>query len=168
MNATMPLAELLISGDQLVLRPRSFARLMLTDFVVPLGELTSGARLRGQFMTSGVVLRLRDGNEAYFWTLSQQDAVLARLHAHGVLIDPETRPATFALRPWRQERSTSSDSSGVQPALIRFMPVSLVLGLALCAFLLTRPGIGPGRWLLVPFWIAAFAYNVRLWLRARR
>lgn len=168
MNATMPLAEMLVGRDQLVLRPRAFARLVLTDFVVPLGQLASAARLRGQLMTSGVALRLRDGNEAYFWTLSQQDAVLEALRARGVSVEAEKRSATAALRPWRQQRTSSSESWGVQPALVRLMPVSLLLGLFLSVFFLTRPDNGPERWVLGPVWAAALLFTGRQWWRSRR
>src|SRR5580692_11227176 len=97
LNATVPLARLTIGMEDLRIRLRSFARVMFSDFEVPLDEINSAFRLRGTFMASGVGFELSDGQLAYFWTLGDKDRILAVLRQRGVRIDPVPRRAIGSL-----------------------------------------------------------------------
>ena len=97
LNATLPLAPLVIGDSTLQLQPRWFGKLMFSDFEVPLNKITAAFPLTSSFMAAGVGFQLSDGQLAYFWTLSNQQRVLAVLQQHGVPIDPEPRPARGSL-----------------------------------------------------------------------
>jgi hypothetical protein len=86
MNATWPLAVLeLVDGEVTVrVRPAVLTRLFRIErFTVECVDLAEAAPVRGRLPgTSGVLLRSRDGNSAYFWT-GHREPILTALAAEG-------------------------------------------------------------------------------------
>jgi hypothetical protein len=140
LNATLPLARLVIGESTMQLQPRWFARVMFSDFEVPLSEIVAAFRLNGTLFTSGVGFQLSDGQLAYFWTWGDQARVLAVVQQRGVPIDPEARRAAGALYGrfgllWNRGRSTSSVAKfpGLSRPIKDLMPLFMVGGIAVIA-----------------------------------
>lgn len=127
-NATWPLATLVITDEGIRLRPRTFARVFSGDYDVPLSEIAVAFPLRGLFMTSGVGFELADGAVAYFWTWSDQRAILDELWRKGVQIDGTPRRAS---KVWFGGRSSGSNNAKMPRPLQIATPFLLLASVAL-------------------------------------
>ena len=90
LNASMPLAELVIETDAIILRPRWITAWVIDDFVIPVGQVAVAFPLARGWFARGIGISMTDSRVAYFWT-KRQDDVLAALRARGVTIDPLAR-----------------------------------------------------------------------------
>ena len=164
-NATVPLAELVIGDETLTLRPRKIGRLIMTDFVVGLDQVTAAFRLRGTFMTSGVGIRLHDGAEAYFWTSSKQDAVLAALNERGVPVDTE---AQRAQQVWSLRGRESEATLPTFPRMLQTLtPVLAIIGTAIMIVLVI---LAESWWIgtiAVLLWVFSTVSTLGLWWKGR-
>ncbi len=174
LNATLPLARLVIDESNLQLKPRLFGTMMFSGFEVPLNEIAVAFPLKSSFMAAGVGFQLSDGQLAYFWTLSNKQQVLAVLQQRGVPIDPEPRPARGSLSGqfgmlWRRGGGSTSSVAKV-PGLSRPMnalfPLFAVIGVAVIVFFATR-GSAFG-WFVAALGTAGLAQSFVAWRRNRK
>jgi len=164
-NATIPLARLVIDGTSVSLRPRGIGRGLMTDFIVDLSEIEAAFKLSGLVMTSGVGLRLRSGVNAYFWTFSQQDAVLAALAAKGVHIEQGSHPATGL---WSLRTPDSGAILPRFPALLQAL--TPMLALISTAILIVVFVVAQHWWMrafVVLVWAFSMVTTLGMWRRGR-
>jgi hypothetical protein len=101
-NASMPLAELVLENDAIILHPRWIGAWVLDDFVIPVSQVAVAFPLARRWLARGIGISMTDSRVAYFWT-KRQDDVLAALRARGLTIDPLPRRASL----WRRHRRHS-------------------------------------------------------------
>lgn len=167
-NATIPLAELVLDGEELRLRPRWFGARYVTEFRVRLDQVRSAFRLRGRFMTSGVGFTMTDGQTGYFWTLSQADEVLAALRERGVTIDPQPRGANAL---WRILPTSTTVATTPVPhrVFVWLIPVGVVVATVILIVFVTNPELPLWfRWSMVATWASSLIPNFFVWRAARR
>jgi hypothetical protein len=136
LNATLPLVRLVIGESTLQLQPRWFAKIMFSGFEVELNQIAAAFPLKSSFMAAGVGFQLTDGQLAYFWTLSNQQRVLAVLRQRGVPIDLVPRRARGSMSGqfgmlWRMGRdpnSTVAKLPGLSRPLNALFPLFAVGG----------------------------------------
>lgn len=171
LNATVPLVVLTISESILRLHVRSFVA-MFSDFEVPIREIAVAFRLSGRLMTRGVGFELSDGQVAYFWTLGDQDRVLAVLQQRGVRIDPVPRRAVGALAGqfgmlWNWGRSVHSVAT--LPTFTRpiqmLMPFFMIAGIAVIAIFASKGT--PFGWFVAALGAVGFVQSLLFWRRSR-
>ena len=166
-NATTPLAELVLDGEELRLRPRWFAAWLFTEFRVRLDQVRSAFPLRGRVMISGVGFTMTDGHTGYFWTWSGAEEVLAALRERGVTIDPQPRSARAL---WRALPTSTTVATTPVPhrALVWLAPVGAVAATVLLIVFITNPDLPLWfRWLVVPAWALGLIANFFVWRAAR-
>jgi hypothetical protein len=166
LNASIPLVELVLDGEELRLRPRWFAAWFFTEFRVQLGQITSAFRLRGR-VTSGVGFTMTDGQTGYFWTWSQADQVLAALRERGVTIDPQPRRARGI---WRAlPTPTMAATTPVPPrAFVWLLPVGAVAATVIMIVLVTNADLPLWfRWFMAATWAAGLISSFVAWRAAR-
>jgi hypothetical protein len=185
-NASVPLAELTIDTQQVVLQARWFAAMFTQPLTVPLPQITVAFPVRGWLSSSGVGLSFGDG-EAYFWTLAQREQVLHELGRRGVPIDPSVHKVTLFgnRRPTPPGQPAQPPPDHVPPSvpgrgvgavpgaqlrgwLAWWIPIGGLLSVPVLFWLLHSPG--PRLWhaWIVGIWIVGLVTNLRLWKRARR
>jgi hypothetical protein len=152
-NATIPLAELVLDREELRLCPRWFAAWLFTEFRVRLDQVRSAFRLRGRVMTSGVGFTMTDGHTGYFWTWSRAEEVLAAFRARGVTIDPQPRGARAL---WRALRTSTTVATAPVPhrALAWLAPVGAVAATVIMIVFVTNPDLP-----LAPPWCRISEYH---------
>lgn len=169
LNVTIPLVRLTISDGTLRMQSEIS---MFTGFEVPLREITCAFRLRGTPMTAGIGFELSDGHLAYFWTWKATTPILAALHGHGIVIDPEPRRARGALfGQFAMLFNSGQDASpsrvaelpGYSPMVQRLLPLSIVGVTGLCVVcVLTR------SWVQLAFGLFVLVWAIRrYWPRSR-
>ncbi|MBD3781852.1 MAG: hypothetical protein IE926_02680 [Micrococcales bacterium] len=164
-NASHPLAILCLDDLRLALRPRYFAKLMMTPYEVALTDIEVAFEATGKLRSPAVGLRMRDGTMAYFWTASHRQQVLSELERRGVRIEPGTLPARqqWSLRSARQ----GSAVSGIPRPLVRLIPAITLASLGLLVLLITLFPSWPMRLGLVAVWTLSTMTNLRVWWRSR-
>ena len=135
MNATVPLAELVIDEESLTFRPRLFARLLTGPFRVPLAAIEAAYPVGGPLTSTGVGVSTVDGQTAYFWTRRHVDAVLNVLAGRGVRVERQSRRATAS---WKLT-SVSQGGAAMNPWLRRFTPIGMLGATVLLVVFETRP-----------------------------
>ena len=137
----------------------------MTDFIVDLSQIEAAFRLRGHLMTSGVGLRLRGGVNAYFWTFSQQDAVLAALGAHGVHIEQGRHSATGL---WSLRTPDSGAILPRFPALLQALtPMLAVISTAIFIVLIVVAEYWWMRLVFAIVWGFSMITTLGIWNRGR-
>jgi hypothetical protein len=166
MNATIPLASLVIDEDAVTLAPRWFAAAMVGPFRVPLREVLVAYRLRSSVLTSGIGIDTRDGQTAYFWTLTAQEEVLATLARSGVCVDPLPRPRA-AQRRTRSSPPATVPGAPLRPWLVRALPLGMVAATILMIVFELRSA--PLVWhIWIAFvWVVGLMTSLRMWRSSR-
>ena len=177
LDATVPCVLLTIGADNLRMHPRLFLSPVLSDFEVPLRDITAAFRLRGTFMSSGVGFELSDGQLAYFWTFRDKDRILAELQQRAIPIDPEPPRAFGAASAqighigmlWNRGRSTSPSSvaklPGYSQSIKQLMPLFIVLGITdILIFASTGSPLG---WFGAAIGAAVVVQSILVWRRNR-
>lgn len=174
LNATVPLARLVIDEATLQLQSRWFGKLMFGDFEVPLNEITAAFPLKSSFMAAGVGFQLSDGEVAYFWTLSNQRRVLAVLQHRGVPVDPTPRPARGSFSGqlgmlWRTGGGSPSSVAKVpgfsRPMNALFPLFAVVAVVVIVLFASTGHPFG---WFLAALGSVGLARAFLVWRRSRK
>jgi hypothetical protein len=174
LNATVPLARLVIDETTLQLQSRWFGKLMFGDFEVPLNEITAAFPLKSSFMAAGVGFQLSDGEVAYFWTLSNQQRVLAVLQQRGVPVDPAPRPARGSFSGqlgmlWRTGRGSPSSVAkvpGISRPMSALFPLFAVV--AVVVIVLFASTGHPFGWFLAALGTLGLARSFVIWRRSRK
>jgi hypothetical protein len=174
LNATLPLARLVISESTLQLQQRWFGKIMFGDFEVPLNEITAAFPLKSSFMAAGVGFQLSDGEVAYFWTLSNQQRILAVLQQHGVPVDPTPRRARGSLSGqlgmlWPTTGAGSPSSVAKVPGYSRQMnvlyPLFAVVGVVVIVLFASTGH--PFGWFLAAVGTVGLVRSFVVWRRSR-
>jgi hypothetical protein len=165
MNATIPLAELVIDDQAIRLRPRQVVAWMLTEFRVELDQVASAYPLRGQAMTAGVGFTLRDGTAAYFWTYSKRDAVLRELSSRGITVDQHPRAAS---QIWsiRRRKTTATLPTFSRPIQL-VAPILVALSLLVVVVQLATADSWWFRLWLIVVWTVCVVTTAPMWWRGR-
>lgn len=165
-NASYPLACLYLDDRTVALRPRSFAKLMLTQYEVALADVEVAFEARGTLGSPAVGLRMRDGTVAYFWTASQRHHVLSELESRGVTIEAGTFPieGQWSLR----SAPRGSVVSGFPRPLVRLIPAITVASVGLLILLMTLIPSWPLRIWLMAVWALSTTLTLRVWWRSRQ
>ena len=147
---------------------------MFGDFKVPLSQITAAFPLKSSFMAAGVGFQLSDGEVAYFWTLSNQQRVLAVLQQRGVPIDPVPRPARGSLSGqfgmlWRRGGGSSSSVAKV-PGLSRptnaLFPLFALVGVAVIVLFASMGS--PFGWFVAALGTVGLVQSFVAWQRNRK
>jgi len=101
LNASMPLAELVLEADAIILHPRGISARVIDDFVIPVSDVAVAYPLARRWFARGIGIARTDSRVAYFWT-NRQDEVLAALRAQGLTVDPVPRRASLWRRSQRE------------------------------------------------------------------
>lgn len=166
MNATIPLALLVLDDDSVTLRPRWFVAAFVGPFQVPLSEIATAYRLRGWLLTSGIGLTTTDEQTAYFWTWQGHDEVLQALAVRGVTIDPTPQPAAAVWR-LRSSRPTVTQPATPRPWLVRMLPISLVAATVVAVVWETMPAPLWWRIWIGIVWAIGAIVTFRVWRNSR-
>jgi hypothetical protein len=83
LNATWPVARLILDDVRACLVARGPLRWAVKDRSAPYGEIEAVQEIRGPFGSSGVRMRTRTGGTWCFWTTRPQ-LVIGEIRAHGV------------------------------------------------------------------------------------
>src|SRR5438270_12616714 len=166
-----PFAVLTVAADRVRIAPRGIARLVSTDFDVPLWQIHSAFPTPTISTTPGVGLELADGHVAYFVTWTYRRAVLEELARHGVHVTAETRPIApgtvlrcgFSLRP---TRSSAVPLPKVPRPLIPVALLSTLVSAAILGAMTGQVGVLAPLVLLIGGF--AIARSFLLWSHSRR
>jgi hypothetical protein len=101
LNASMPLAELVLETDAIILRPRWISAWVIDDFAIPVSDVAVAYPLSRRWFARGIGIAMTDARVAYFWT-NRQDEVLTALRARGLTVDLVPRRASLWRRNQRQ------------------------------------------------------------------
>ena len=165
-RVSAPLAELVLDDAKVTLRPRSLARVMLSDFAVRLDLVEAAFKVRGNLGASGVGFRLHGGGIAYFWTGSEQDEVLAALISRGVVLEPGTMPVRTQ---WTLKRAkVGSPVAALSPLFQRLAP--FLVGFSVVVLIVLWQ-VAEEWWLRIAFlvlWAVSAATTLALWWFSRQ
>ena len=165
-NASVPLAELVLDGSRVTLRPRAIGRFMLGEFVVARDLIESAFKVHGHLATSGVGFRLVNGTCFYFWTRHEQDAVLAAVASMGMLVEPGSQPVRTEWTLKRPEPGTPVVT--LSPLLGRLAPVLVALSVLVLVVLWQAAEEWWLRLALVALWALSSAVTLGLWWSSRQ
>lgn len=165
-NASVPLAELVLDGPGVTLRPRALGRLMLGEFVVARDLIESAFKVQGHLATSGVGFRLVNGTCFYFWTRHEQDAVLAAVASLGMMVEPGSQPVHTQWTLRRPEPGTPVVR--LSPVLERLAPVLVALSVLVLVVLWQAAEQWWLRLALLVLWAFSSAVTLGLWWASRQ
>ena len=160
-NASVPLAELVVEGSRVTLRPRALGRFMLGEFVVARDLIESAFKVNGHLGTSGVGFRLVNGTCFYFWTKHEQDAVLAAVASVGMQVEPGTQAVRTQWTLSRPEPGTPVVR--LSPLLGTLAPVLVALSVLVLVVLWQAAEQWWLRLALVALWAFSSVVTLGLW-----
>jgi hypothetical protein len=166
MNATIPLALLIVDDDWLTLQPRWFATLITGPFRTPLSAVVAAYPVHGRLAGGGIGLTTTDEQTAYFWTRHAGDEILRTLAARGIAIDPVARrPVVF--RQVRSPRPSITQVAELRPWLVRILPLGMLAGTVVAIILAASSTSLLWRAWVAVVWVISLTTTFRLWRGSR-